>query len=157
MLRAAAAVTAAVLLLVACAGVEDVDRDDEGRPTEAGTVRADLIRVGDCFRDQEGGDVAGFAVVPCGEPHDNEVFHLFDVGGERYPGEESLRETAAERCEGRPFEDYVGSPVAASGYAVYQVVPSPDTWERNDDRTVVCVLYDPGGGTLRGSAGRTSA
>lgn len=158
MLRAAACALSLALLVACGSEPADVARDADGRPTEAGTVRADRIRVGDCFEDPEDdGDVAGFAVVPCGEPHDNEVFHLYEVDGEAYPGRDALESRSTERCEGRPFEDYVGAPVGAAGYEVFQIVPSPETWAADGDRTVVCVLYDASGSALRGSARGSSA
>ena len=50
-----------------------------------GNVDAFQMRVGDCFDDtaelgmDEAGEVSSLPGVPCADPHDNEVFAVFDV------------------------------------------------------------------------------
>lgn len=152
MLRAAVALT---LLLAACSGsadVPDVARDADGRPTEAGEVRADRLRVGDCFDDQDDDSPDGFPVVPCDQPHDNEVFFAFVVPGDDFPGQDALADQAAARCRDAPFTDYVGVSIDASVLRVFYVLPSQETWDRFDDRTLVCALYDEDRAPLDGSA-----
>jgi hypothetical protein len=130
----------AVLLLVGC---------DTGPG-----VRADRIRVGQCFDDGPK-DVQHFEVVPCGEAHDNEVFFLFDAPGAEYPGKETLTDIAAARCTGSAFTRYVGIPLEESDLRTFEVLPSQDTWEHDADRQVVCALYAPGHpitGSARGTA-----
>jgi hypothetical protein len=147
-LRAAASLTIAVALLAGCGEpAADVARDDDGRPVEAGEVRADRIRVGDCFDDP-----AVVDVVPCDELHDNEVFHLFDVDDGEYPGRDALESLSSRRCGEDAFEAYVGDTVGGSLYDVFQIVPSPESWADDGDRTVVCVLFGDRGVPLKGSA-----
>lgn len=113
-------------------------------------VRADRIRVGDCYQDS-GPSVERFDVVPCEEPHDNEVFLLFDAPGGRYPGKEALTDLAATRCTGEAFTRYVGVPLEQSDLRTFEVLPTRDTWERDGDREIICVLY-AAAGRVRGSA-----
>lgn len=151
MLRAAVALT---IFLAGCssgAAVPDVARDADGRPTEAGEVRADRLRVGDCFDDQDDESPDGFPVVPCDQPHDNEVFFAFVVPGDDFPGQDALADQAAARCGDQPFTQYVGEPVEATALRVFYVLPSRETWERFDDRTIICALYDEGRAPLEGS------
>lgn len=139
MLRAAVALTVC-LLVTGCRadGPLDVARDDAGRPTEAGTVRADRLQAGDCF-DEEGDRTPGsFPVVPCDRPHDNQAFHRFGLTGEERPSDDALTELAAVRCG-----DAFARLDPPTGLAYFAVIPSPDTWSRNRDRTVVCALYRP--------------
>lgn len=154
MLRAALTLT---VLLAACAGsaeVADVARDADGRPTEAGPVRADRLRVGDCFDDQDDRSPDAFPVVPCARAHDNEAFFRFVVPGDDFPGQDALADQAAARCRDQPFTDYVGRPFESSTLGVFYVLPSQETWERFDDRTIICALFDEGLEPLRGSARR---
>ena len=138
MLRAAVALSGLLLLLGGCraGSVADVARDDEGRPTEAGTVRADRLRDGDCFDQDDDPTPGSFPVVPCDEPHDNQAFARFPVTGETRPSDDVLTELATTRC-GAAFAELDAPP----GFAYFAVVPSPETWSRDGDRTVVCALY----------------
>jgi hypothetical protein len=114
-------------------------------------VRPDRIAVGDCYDDPPSAEVERFDVVACDEPHDNEVFHVFEVGGAEHPGREALLDEAAVRCRGDAFTDYVGVPLESSDLRVFQVLPTAETWRRGD-REIVCVLYAPGGRPIAGSA-----
>lgn len=114
-------------------------------------MRPDRIAVGDCYDDPPTAEVERFEVVPCEQAHDNEVFHLFEVSGARHPGEDRLLEDAAVRCRGEAFTEFVGVPLEASDLAVFQVVPTVDSWRRGD-REIVCVLHAEGGGRIVGSA-----
>jgi hypothetical protein len=127
----------AVLLLVGC---------DTGPG-----VRADRIRVGQCY-DDAAPEVQRFDVVPCDESHDNEVYFLFEAPGADYPGKEALADLAATRCTGSAFTRYVGVALEDSDLRTFEVVPSNDTWEHDADRQVVCVLHAPGGRPIVGSA-----
>ena len=114
-------------------------------------MRPDRIGVGDCYDDPPTDEVARFDVVPCDQPHDNEVFHVFDAPGGRYPGREGLLDLSAVECRGGAFSDYVGASLDDSDLRVFQVLPTRQTWDRGD-REVVCVLYAPGGRKITGSA-----
>jgi hypothetical protein len=131
------------VLAVGCAagGPADVQRDPSGRPTQAGTVRADKLRDGDCFDDQTDQTPEGFPVLPCTRPHDNEAFFRFVVPGDVFPGVDALTDVATDRCRGDAFTDYVGRPIAGSDLEVFFVVPSKETWEADGDRVVVCATF----------------
>ncbi|MCU1354172.1 MAG: hypothetical protein JWM05_3381 [Acidimicrobiales bacterium] len=140
MLRPALALI--VLLLAGCsAGGADVARDDRGQATQAGTVRADKLRAGDCFDDQDDQSPSGFPVVPCARPHANEAFFSFLVPGDGFPGQDALTEIATARCTAEPFTDYVGRAYGGSALDVFYALPSKDTWEHFSDRTIVCALF----------------
>ncbi len=142
-----------VLAAAACGGggPADVPRDGSGRPTQAGTVRADKLQPGDCFDDQDDQTPDGFPVIPCARPHGNEAFFRFVVPGDAYPGQETLTDLATARCSGEPFTDYVGRPSEGSALDVFYVLPSKDTWDRYGDRIVVCALFDRDLAPLTGS------
>ena len=123
--------------------------------SESGT-RADRVEVGMCFDDQDGSEIERFPTVPCDEPHQNEVFHLFDVEGQDYPGVDALRAEGERVCRGEAFTRYVGETYEASRFDVFQILPTEGSWSEGD-REVVCALYDPFDNAETGSARVTSA
>jgi hypothetical protein len=145
-LRPAIAVAVALTTLVAAGcgtqGPGDVERDGSGRVTAAGTVRADKLRPGDCFDDQDDQTPDGFPVVPCGRAHANEAYFRFVVPGGTYPGQAALTDEATARCRAEPFTSYVGRPVDGSALDTFYVLPSEDTWTHDGDRVVVCALFE---------------
>jgi hypothetical protein len=133
---------AALLLLAACGG--DPSRDESGAITEAGDLSVFSIRVGDCFDDTETADdeIQSVAAVPCEEPHDNEVYAAFDIGGENdpFPGADALFARADEACF-QPFEDFVGIAYEDSRLDFFPITPTAGSWD-DGDREVLCTLYD---------------
>ena len=118
----------------------------------AGEVSALDLEAGLCFNDP--GDeeqVRSVSRVACDQPHDNEVFAVFDYTGqgEEFPGQEALGGQADEECEAR-FEDYVGIPYADSALRATYLTPSEQTWA-DGDREIVCYLYERDEQQLTGS------
>jgi len=145
----------AVAALVALGGGDDDAEAGNTSTTPAGEpVAVDRIEVGTCFNDagDEGAfDYTELAVVDCEEPHDNEVYHLFDApGSATYPGDDQIATITREGCLSA-FEPYVGKPYTDSVFAILPIPPSETSWN-GGDREVVCALYDTGRKELRGSA-----
>ena len=111
---------------------------------------------GDCFNSPGGlgGWTTDADLVPCAREHDGEVFAVIDLPDGGYPGDDSLTDTADERCY--DLQDaYVMDAWALPGHVdVYYLVPSRVSW-RYGDREITCLLgnRDPGG-TLTGSLRR---
>jgi hypothetical protein len=136
--------------------VTRADRDETGAIVSEGSLDAFQMRVGDCFDDgstfagddPEVDDVPG---VPCSQPHDNEVYAVFDVAAASFPGDK-MGEMAHEGCVAR-FEAFVGRDYDSSSLDVATLFPSAESW-RQDDREVVCAVYDIDAkkltGTVRG-------
>ena len=89
------AICALALLAGACSTA--VARNDDGTILARGRLAVFAMRVGDCFDDPdelvsgETLELDEVLAVPCAEPHDNEVFALFDLpDGESapYPGDD---------------------------------------------------------------------
>lgn len=114
------------------------------------------LDVGTCFNDvsafYEGeGEVQNVPIVDCAEPHDNEVYHTFDIEGDEFPGAAKVEAIATEGCHGA-FEDYVGREYETSRFALSPMMPLEQSWNQHDDREVLCFLYDGQLGKLEGSA-----
>lgn len=100
------------------------------------------LEVGQCFNDPEATDeISDVALVDCAEPHNNEVYHLFDIPGDEFPGRSTVSDLATEGCIDA-FETFVGASYATSDFGIFPISPTEDSWNRADDREVVCALFD---------------
>jgi hypothetical protein len=135
-----------MLALTACSTAEP-----QATPTPAATAdvrTAFELEAGHCLNDPGGlADSLGeVAVVPCDQPHETEVFAVFEyeaADDEPYPGERRLTRVAERQCRGDRFTDYVGVPKADSTLLVLQATPAEDTWAQGD-REIVCLLHTGG-------------
>ena len=154
MRRVAALAVAAAIALTACSS-DEPSRDASGQIDEAGDASVFALQTGDCFNDQAGlGDVVtAVPVVPCDEPHDNEIFFEFEMTDAVYPGNEAAVASGALRCI-EQFQAFVGSDYLESDPDIFPVTPTAESWA-NGDRVVYCVLYaldlSKLTGTMRGS------
>lgn len=132
------------MLLVALSslGCGGAERGETGEIETAGSVDAFALRVGDCFDDwplsnPRIGDVLG---VPCVEPHDYEVFAVFDLATRQWPGQESVDAAARQGC-GERFASSVGVSNAESVLAITRLSPTERSWDELGDREVVCAAF----------------
>jgi hypothetical protein len=136
--------------------VIEAKRDETGAIVSEGTIDAFKIRVGDCFDDSdstfsgEESSVTGVHGVPCSKPHDNEVYAVFDVDLAEFPRGDAMAEIAFDACLER-FEAFVGRDYATSALDIMTLYPSYESWHRQNDREVICALYDVTLSKLEGS------
>ena len=135
----------------------NVDRDSNGAIVGGGTVDAFNVQVGDCFDDTHlfdnelfDDEVSSVPGVPCSEPHDNEAFAVFDVSIENYLDEDAMYELSYDSCMKR-FETFVGKDYESSALEITTMYPSAESWKQND-REVVCAVFDVNANQLVGSA-----
>ncbi len=116
--------------------------DDSGDGGSEGDVSVFSLRVGDCFDDVslEPTEVSDVPAVSCDTPHDNEVFHVWQISGGDFPGEEPLNTQGIDGCL-EPFETYVGVDYTDSRLDLFPISPTAESWEQGD-REIVCALYD---------------
>lgn len=124
-MRRVAVAVAAVFLLAACS---------------EGNVFS--LEVGTCFNDADSTatELSEVPIVDCSEPHDNEVYHLFDLPDGDYPGEAAVSTAANEGCLDA-FAGYVGTAYLDSELDYFPLTPTSGSWDAGD-REVVCALYD---------------
>lgn len=137
-------------------------RDESGAITEA-DEDADVfsLAVGDCTNDgdeaasAESEEVSTVSVVPCDEPHDNEVYASHLLPGDDYPGEDAVMQSADELCLDA-FAGFIGTAYEESVYGYWPMYPTEASWAQ-DDREVLCLAYhgelEQVTGTLEGIAG----
>lgn len=110
-------------------------------PPGTETVTFDELEVGHCIPYVEWGDeVFELPIVPCDQPHTDEVYYIFDAEDGDFPGDDALQSLATERCDAA-FADYVGIPYKDSVLANYWFVPTEMSWNRLKDRTIQCIVY----------------
>jgi hypothetical protein len=130
---------------------DDSTRDQSGEVVEGGDVGAFRLQVGDCLAQEAVGDVESVPVVPCAEPHDSELYHSFDLPGTEYPGEEAIIESAQQGCFDA-FETFIGASYESSIYDISYLYPVEESWNKLNDRTVLCGVYLVDGSLAVGSA-----
>ncbi|HEY7670650.1 MAG TPA: septum formation family protein [Gammaproteobacteria bacterium] len=131
------------------------DRDSTGAIVDAGDVSAFEIRVGDCFDDagvfsEENAEVSKVPGIPCSAPHDNEVYAVFDVSVSSFPEGDEMSSMAFDSCLER-FQSFVGKDYESSTLDIATLYPSRESWNQQNDREVVCVVYDVNAKKLTGS------
>ena len=104
-----------------------------------------------CLSPADGVEVTSLPGVPCTDPHDNEVFAVFDVNRSAYPDSEAMESLAYDSCLER-FEPFVGRDYETSSLDILSMYPTRTSWALQDDREVVCAVYDMEASKLRGSA-----
>ncbi len=131
--------------------VTDADRDGAGNIVDAGNVDAFQVQAGDCFDDAGSYDaeITSLPGVPCSEPHDNEAFKVLDLTIASYPGDEAMSEVAYDACM-EHFESFVGRDYESSSLDILTLYPSRESWRQND-REIVCAVYDVNATKLVGS------
>jgi hypothetical protein len=140
-------------LLAAC-GSGDVDaagRDDAGRVVAAGGWSVFDLRPGDCVGDVSGlvGDVAELPLVPCDEPHTQEVFAVVRHPDDVYPGAGEVASFADRSCL-LALDAELGLSID-DGIAFSYLLPTAEGWRTNGDRSIVCVLVFAADAPMTGS------
>lgn len=132
------------------------------RDAETGEVTEEVdnadvfaIRVGDCLNTAalEGTDeLSDVPIVPCDDPHDDEVYFAFTVADGEYD-EDAILDEADTTCIAE-FGTFIGLAYDASTLEYWPMYPTEGSWGTGD-REVLCIAYDPAGqvsGTLADSA-----
>ncbi len=115
-------------------------------------IRIDKLRAGHCIDREPTDTFETMPVVPCGQPHDVEIYAVRDLRGGRWPGQQAVDELADEACRAA-FRTYVGVEYNESTLEISWSTPTADGW-RYGDRSALCILNDPAGrlvGSMKGS------
>jgi len=145
-----AALAAGAVVLAGCGGGADI-RDDAGRVVAAGPWSVFDLRPGDCIGDVSGlaGDTDEVPLVPCDEPHSQEVFAVIRHPEDDYPGAGAVAAYADRSCL-TALEVELGLSID-DGIAFSYLLPTQEGWTRAGDRAIVCVLVFPDGQGITGS------
>lgn len=160
---AAVAIGAVIgLPLTGCAALSipiDGASSDERAQSSSDPAAADVdstdifdLKVGDCKLEDDisSGQLSDTRIVACTEPHDEEVYHEFEMKDGVYPPAAVIEREAFEQCGGA-FEGYVGVSYEESLLEFAYFSPTEGGWNKLDDRVVQCVLYAGDGSQLDAS------
>ena len=127
----------------------------------APVVRFDVVDWADVSAVGTAGECASWRIVDdvglelspvaCSEPHTFKVVSALtmpELNGEI--DVLAINESSSPLCESAS-EEYLGVPLSVSSLSVYWVRPSVESWQQGD-RSLVCMVFLPGGRDLVGSA-----
>jgi len=133
-------------------GSGDADRDeDTGQVTESSNIDIFALKVGDCKMASAAGLLSDADVVPCEQPHDEEVYYELKMDDGEFSSD--AVDAASQECIGDAFTNFIGVAYDASTLEVYPITPTQDTWDELNDRVIQCVVSDPAGQTTGSLAG----
>ncbi|NED93856.1 hypothetical protein G1H11_00820 [Phytoactinopolyspora alkaliphila] len=161
--RAVALGAAVVLTVTGCSAVEDLfgGDDEPERDQETGEV-SEIVEGASIFDIQEGDcigeissaeEVQEVDIIPCDQEYQQQVYLIQEIVSDEFPDQETVEAQAEETCV-PAFEDFVGMAYEESDLAIYYLSPSQEGWESEEDRDLVCLVYDPSGavtGSLEGA------
>ena len=143
-----------VVLLIAAGLSETIERNTAGVIVGEGDLSVFSVRVGDCYDadfadNPEATDLDAVAGIPCTDPHDNEVYAVFDIDLVSYPDEEEVSAVAFLACLER-FQSFVGEEYESSVLDIQYLYPTIESFAQQD-REVTCAVYHMEGDKLVGS------
>ena len=109
------------------------------------------LEVGDCIESTDLETIESVHVVDCGELHGSEVYAAFEIGDGTFPGTQAVTADAEGLCLDA-FEEFVGVAYNDSELYATTMTPTEDSWDRLEDREVLCLIVDPDAavtGTMR--------
>jgi hypothetical protein len=123
-----------------------------GRPQAARVALPPVfrLRAGECVNSGPAG-ISSPTVVPCGQPHDAEIYASFGLAGHRWPGAAAVGAQARQGCTAR-LSGYLNPQLATSVLAESYVFPDQGAWNAGE-RTVICEIRGTAGkltGSVRG-------
>ena len=146
----------AVLVLAVAApacGGSGLARDDSGGVTRAQQASVPELQTGDCFNDPEPDQLDAIdevEVLPCDQPHDNEIFYSFTLAEGAMPAQDEIFDLSASQCL-PAFDAFVGIEFELSEMDVFPLTPTVEQWDAGH-RTIHCVLFNLDLSELVGSA-----
>lgn len=144
----------ALAALTACSEKDTGVRAANGDVVKAGPWSVFDLRPGDCLAPPADavGAAATIAVVPCDTAHTQEVFSIVKHPADAFPGVATLQQYADGQCAAE-----LGTSLGlstADGWFVSYLLPSFDSWNKQQDRAVTCVLVFPNEPNRTGSVVR---
>ena len=142
--------TIGIVLAIILAVTTSATRDTGGSVTEGGSISATALQVGDCVNGlRNSTNLSSLPGVPCTQPHEGEVFAVFDLPAGDYPGSAAVDDQVSRECNDR-LTAYSPSAGSDPDVGLFSVYPLEQNWNRGD-RQVVCLATAAAGNTATGS------
>lgn len=145
--------TVGIILAIILAITTAPKRDNGGAVTQGGDISATALRVGDCINNlRDSNNVQSLPGVPCSQPHEGEVFAVFDLPAGDYPGGAAVEDQVAKECNDR-IAAYSPGAAQDPDVGLFSVYPLEKNWN-SGDRQVVCIATAKSGATTGSIKGR---
>lgn len=144
----------AIVVVLAVGWFTAARRGANGQINDSGTLAVTDLHVGDCFNNSTSTEVSEVDAVPCGDPHQYELFHVFQLTGATYPTDADLDSQSAAACA-PAFATYVGHDYETSTLSISTLYPTSDGW-KHGDREVQCVVHNEAESKVTGTARGTA-
>jgi Septum formation len=159
----------AAALLAGCAGSHAADQVATTTTAKAPTtttteaplaagrqISVYVPSVGDCFDNRTAGTPPTTTeivlLLACALPHENQVYATLDYPpSPAFPGTGVLEAYAKSHCVAN-FAAFVGKPYETSMYGLAYQLPTEASWGNGIRHVLGCLLVDPQGGRLTGTA-----
>ena len=114
------------------------------------------LKVGDCYNGPmtstgEHIEVTDVELVSCDDPHENEVYAVFELPDSTWKGDDYVFKQAEIGCLAR-FKTFVGIEYELSTLWADVLYPLEKHWKEIDDRRVTCSVTQESGMKVSGSA-----
>jgi hypothetical protein len=138
--------------LFACLAIAACSGGDGGDPV----VQLTAEQAGTCldFPPDTGPEVTSLPAVACDVEHTHEIFAVIDyqppdsaTGSDLYPGFDEQERFSQAECL-TLFEPYVRVGAFDSSLFYSWIVPTLTSWDKSDDRQVICVVGNQNGAPL---------
>jgi hypothetical protein len=144
--------------LAGCSAVADLlpapPPSEPAATTTATAVTTPRLKVGDCLNNLDTSSGAAIPLAPCAAPHGYEVYQVFTVPGDSYPGDDAVTAAAESGCATR-FDTFVAIAYRGSSLDFAYRTPAAITWMTAGGHDVSCLIYDPAGWTAGSLGGAT--
>lgn len=131
----------AIGAVVVVALVTQPQRDAGGEVTTGGNETFAGVQVGDCANNLTEGVDTGVDLVPCSQPHQGQVFAIYDLPDGPYPGEDAAFSAAQSGCLVR-VPAALGDAPEAQDLRTFVYFPQAANWSAGD-RQVICAALSP--------------
>jgi hypothetical protein len=118
-------------------------RDDSGAINHAGKLPVNSLRAGDCVKKFGEGSSITVDGVPCSDPHNTQVYAIFELPDEPFPGQDGVISASEKGCTDR-VPAALEPRVSNGDLSVAYLHPQEASWDRGD-REVACVVISEKG------------
>lgn len=141
-----ASMTSVALLVVGASLLAQRPADgspERARPAPTAPVEVTRLRAGDCFvLPKDASRVRTVRLTPCTQPHNAQVYKVFTLDGDTYPGDKAIRAQERRRCE-QSAASLLTKGTLTDSTTLMWFQPLADGWAQGS-RAVQCVVHARG-------------
>jgi hypothetical protein len=132
---------AGVTSIVAYDAAHQAHRSGSGQITAPGRLNIFSLRTGDCFDNPGSGSFSTVTAIPCGQPHNAQMFAEFNaVNSSSYPGSSALVKEATNGCNSR-VAGSVDKAKITNSMQIRFLYPLSSSWSLGH-RAISCLLVN---------------